>query len=134
MHEAGVHHVVGILVVQLPVGAILGAEDAAGLLDFPLRRAVDEIVNGTGHWTKIVLEAWPARSKAAEDEATIGGNARNPREAQALLAKIEALREPLAVGHAGEAAVEAILPSVIGTDETCCVAVLGRAEARAAMG
>ncbi len=120
--------------MQLPVGAELLAEDAAGLLDLALGGAIDHVVERFGHRAEKFGEARAGRTHVAEHEAAIRLDARHLCQAEARILHIERRRHACAMRHVVECTVEPELPGVIRAYETGAVALTDVADACAAMG
>ncbi len=107
-----------VFVVEFPITSIF--ELKAGLRDFDraLRRTVDQIVDGVGHFTEKSVKRRPIGRHAGEDEATVGLDAWHSNHSVARIVEIETRRITLAVGNRCQAPVAAKGPAMIGTNYT----------------
>ena len=136
VNETGMHRVVGVLVVQLPVAAVFQPEDTAVLENIAVRRPVDQVVqNASVMSPRKSSMVGPVVRQTGEDEAPVFGDPRRAEQGETRIGRMS--KESgmlLRCGTERNAAVEGKSPRVIGADEAGGTGALDRTEGRAAMG
>ena len=122
MYEWPVIPLDGILGQHLPVAAIARRLRAGGQHHLARRRPVDDEIEERLGSAQMLIEPDSVMRRAGEDEAAIGGNARDRRQAKIFLTKgrviclAEARRDQPAIGRVG--------PPVIRADELGGIAMV----------